>query len=735
MKQPCGCCSGIEIVTPEPVANRPGLPALLYRVGTQATFLESMLARLSTLYLDVPVPDGGGTLQRVFPLAGLVLKNGTLQRTSPGLSTRDLDDPSIALLDAWAVVADVLTFYEERIANEGYLRTATERLSVLELARLVGYRLRPGISSSVYLAFNVNAGFNGIVPAGTRAQSLPASGQKPQAFETSDDLPARDVWNDLKPRLTRPQVITLVGDPDTGGQIPIDHGTDASTRDTLYFDGVSTNLKVGDALLIVAGDGDGEQVLRFVESVNVQEKQSGTDPQDKVSRTEVTLQVPLPDVAFGGGEPAELALQALHTALDPFVDDASSIFSGGELAAEVADILKKVLADASALAQAVPLTATASDVASLLLPASPELQDRHTIAVRRGFTRLEPWIADVIVVCRSLLEQLPILDDAEGARIVRTPIAGAAELALPSIGHLVGILGQLALSPSLQPANSFRLARQVRQVFTPASDIAPRLLAAFRPAAAKTLYKAWGNIHTPPTEIKVYAMRVKAAPFGNNAPLKPKITNGTLEDPEEWDISTTDTDGTLLHLDAVYDKITPQSWVVVHRTDSGAPPSGFQFVEVTKADQISRADYGMAAKTTRLTLEDSWQNSFPAGAKLEVFRGTIVYAQPEALPLAEEPLDRDVDGNTDGARRALRRTRIGAMGHRLGPADRRLRRQRRDHLDRCRRQRAGHDFGGDAGARQGVVPPARRGCGAVRARLLRRRTRRLGRLAGRRRAE
>ncbi len=34
-----------------------------------------------------------------------------------------------------AALADVLTFYQERIANEGYLRTATERRSILELAR------------------------------------------------------------------------------------------------------------------------------------------------------------------------------------------------------------------------------------------------------------------------------------------------------------------------------------------------------------------------------------------------------------------------------------------------------------------------------------------------------------------------------------------------------------------------------------------------------------------------
>ena len=42
------------------------------------------------------------------------------------LKTRDDDDFSIALLDATAVVLDILTFYQERLANESYLRTATQ---------------------------------------------------------------------------------------------------------------------------------------------------------------------------------------------------------------------------------------------------------------------------------------------------------------------------------------------------------------------------------------------------------------------------------------------------------------------------------------------------------------------------------------------------------------------------------------------------------------------------------
>src|ERR1700730_5112987 len=188
MKQPCGCCAGLEVVTPEPETNRPGLSALVYRSGTHATFLESMLARISSIYLDVRASDGSGKVQRVFPLSGLVQNAEKLLKVSPGLSTREPNDPSIALLDAWATVADVLTFYEERIANEGYLRTATERRSILELARLVGYRLRPGISSRAYLAFTIEAAAGApgraAIPQGTKVLSVPGQNERPQTYET-----------------------------------------------------------------------------------------------------------------------------------------------------------------------------------------------------------------------------------------------------------------------------------------------------------------------------------------------------------------------------------------------------------------------------------------------------------------------------------------------------------------------------------------------------------------------
>jgi hypothetical protein len=107
------------------------------------------------------------------------------------LKTRDNDDFTIAFLDAGAVMLDILTFYQERLANEGYLRTAAQLRSLTELGRLIDYQPAPGVSASVYLAFTLTS-TPGLtpdpstpaitIPAGTQAQSVPAQGQMPQTF-------------------------------------------------------------------------------------------------------------------------------------------------------------------------------------------------------------------------------------------------------------------------------------------------------------------------------------------------------------------------------------------------------------------------------------------------------------------------------------------------------------------------------------------------------------------------
>jgi hypothetical protein len=227
---PGGGCAGPGQPTPEVIANRPALPAVGYRAGRYATFSASMLAALSDPAFPALAP----------------------------LRTRDSSDFSIALLDAWAVALDIVAFYQERLANEAYLRTAADQRSVFELARLVGYAPSPGVAASAVLAFTLSSAPGSPdpvpIPAGSRVQSVPGPGQTAQVFETSADLTARIGWNAL------------------GAQVSVAwqlSGQDTST----WVAGTSTGISPGDALLFVQADGgqpvpDGAADLHFVTAVS-----------------------------------------------------------------------------------------------------------------------------------------------------------------------------------------------------------------------------------------------------------------------------------------------------------------------------------------------------------------------------------------------------------------------------------------------------------------------------------
>jgi hypothetical protein len=215
----CGCCAGTSIQTPQATVNLAGLPAVSRRVGTWATFKESFLARLSSS--DYPA------------LAGL--------------KTRTDDDFTVAFLDASAMLLDILTFYQERLNNESYLRTAGQLRSLTELSRLLGYQPAPGASASTYLAFTLksapglaaNPAVAAVtIPAGTQVQSVPAQGQTAQTFETSADIAAKADWTALAVQTTQTWVPQL-GDT------------------SLYLSGITTQLNPGDAILIVGQERSG----------------------------------------------------------------------------------------------------------------------------------------------------------------------------------------------------------------------------------------------------------------------------------------------------------------------------------------------------------------------------------------------------------------------------------------------------------------------------------------------
>jgi hypothetical protein len=211
-KPGCDCCAGIDAQTPLHIANPPGLNAIDYRIGRHGDFKQSLQARLSSA--DYPA------------LAAL--------------TTREDSDFSLALTDALACSLDVLTFYTERYAQEHYLRTAVERLSVGQMARLIGYRPAPGVAASSHLAFTLLSLPGApaepiVIPVGTRVQSVPGQDEQAQTFETTAPAPARAEWNAI------PAQSTQAWAPHSGDR-------------ELWLAGLATQLQPGDAILIVGVD-------------------------------------------------------------------------------------------------------------------------------------------------------------------------------------------------------------------------------------------------------------------------------------------------------------------------------------------------------------------------------------------------------------------------------------------------------------------------------------------------
>ena len=311
---PCGCC---DPSVPAPASeNPPGLPRLSYRVGTHGTFLHRMLRRL--------------------PHEGIEDAPNRIRSPLADLTTRTTDDPAIALLDAWALVGDVLTFYQERIANEGFLRTATERRSILEQARLIGYELSPGVSASAYLAFTVDTAAgsptSAVVAPGIRVQSVPGQNELPQTFETSHDLTARVEWNALVPRQMRPQELAINGsalyllgvsvgvanataldvtathplDPDT--PLPATGTVPGVEVTTLYLDGTTTGVKSGDVIVLVGRQAGATTLRTLVKTV------LRVTEENDLNRTKVEFDAPVPPstgYTVGGLSKAQVSIQPL----------------------------------------------------------------------------------------------------------------------------------------------------------------------------------------------------------------------------------------------------------------------------------------------------------------------------------------------------------------------------------------------------------------------------------------
>ncbi|WP_194918887.1 putative baseplate assembly protein [Catenulispora rubra] len=491
-----GCRTGTALETPAAVFNPPGQSALTFRVGTHGQFLSSLRARLSS------------------PAYPALSK----------LTVRSTDDPAIALLDAWAVLGDLLSFYSERIADEGYLRTATQNASIQMLGGLVGYRPRPGVAGGTALAFTIDPPQNpggdtvALLPAGTRAQSVPIPGHDSQYFEIGDNLTARSSLNQLSVLTRLPYQLTAA---------------EAQKRAQIFLSGTANNVKAGDQLLFVFSSDKAAQNQRILLQV----------PGVTIDQANAITVVGLPG-------PAQPNLKDLTSELQnclglvsepPSPAPVPKVPPFSALAARFdAEVLQATLNPTGGFTSPADLAAACEQVRQRAV---------ETLVLAQQYPKVSDWL-------RAWVDELAGLRDRGLALEPPQPASSGTGQGSgdPALAGLAGIFAALHTTPNPPPPSARDLPLDPRSLYAIGSDLGPQLLAALDPQVSSGLYQAWQHtsVSAPSALQQLQAMRVVATPFGATAPLVANLDphSGQVNGYTDWPLAGTKEISLLLSYDA-----------------------------------------------------------------------------------------------------------------------------------------------------------------------------------------
>ena len=235
----CGCGGACPCSCPDapwPTVNPPGLATISYRVGDFSSFRHALVAHLST---DV-----------------------TLAPWNPSPVTGDL---GLQILDWWAYLADILTFYNERAANQAYLGTADRPESVSRLISLLGYRPRPGIGAAVTLAALAASPAPIAIPAGFAVASKATPAVPSQTFEITAPVSFPQPTSVPQPAPDQLGTPSTAGGPPPGspaGAAEVPAHPQLVARGGVLVAKTPSKVAAGDQLMLLAKD-----------------YQSGSDPQ------------------------------------------------------------------------------------------------------------------------------------------------------------------------------------------------------------------------------------------------------------------------------------------------------------------------------------------------------------------------------------------------------------------------------------------------------------------------
>jgi hypothetical protein len=86
----------------------------------------------------------------------------------PSWTERHEADIGMVLLELLAYTGDQLSYYQDAVSNELYLKTARQRITVRRLARLIDYQMHDGASARTFIHLQLTAGASALLPSGTQ---------------------------------------------------------------------------------------------------------------------------------------------------------------------------------------------------------------------------------------------------------------------------------------------------------------------------------------------------------------------------------------------------------------------------------------------------------------------------------------------------------------------------------------------------------------------------------------
>lgn len=194
----------------------------------------------------------------------------------PEWDTTSEGDFGVMLVELVAYLGDILSFYGDRLTQESYLATATQRRSILNIAQLLGYIPTQGSSATGTVTFQTDADTieDVIVPAGTQlSTSFQLNSDSPVIYETLADLDVPSAGGtatvSVKQGVTTVQQIIGTSDGTAGQSFQIPQPLVEDGTVSVFVSSVTTPILWNQVTFLVDSGADDQVYSLFVDENNM----------------------------------------------------------------------------------------------------------------------------------------------------------------------------------------------------------------------------------------------------------------------------------------------------------------------------------------------------------------------------------------------------------------------------------------------------------------------------------